>query len=432
MERSSSSATRNSSTSSFGYGVPVVQGDRVFAISDLHTDLPENWSWLQSSFLGGADHSKDALLIAGDISHSQKCIKATLQFLLRKFATVVFVPGNHELWLDAREDTCVDSLAKFDAVLSMCRKLGVHTGPVRVGGGHCLLLPLFSWYDDSLHVSLTGTKYAKLDDEKRWRALWNDYRWCVWPAASALPVQHFARINSDAMARCTIGPGEDVISFSHFLPRKQCLPIWRDHRAEAPSEEWLVGADENAQFMGVNFSRVAGTASLDVQLRRAEAQYGSKRMHIFGHSHRPKDFSLQGVRYVSHPLGYGEERDCIRREGGSSAPLLVWENADRGGGGGREVAGGHAGGDVAGLTHRLSGLSTDLGGGGLASGYDQQASGSSSAAAGGYGGYGYESDGCDESPTPTANAANSAAAWGEAAAVEEYSYDAWSGARWSD
>ena len=38
----------------------------------------------------------------------------------------------------------------------------------------------------------------------------------------------------------------------------------------------------------------------------------------------------------------------------------------------------------------------------------------------------------DESPTPTANAANSAAAWGEAAAVEEYSYDAWSGARWSD
>ena len=49
---------------------------------------------------------------------------------------------------------------------------------------------------------------------------------------------------------------------------------------------------------------------------------------------------------------------------------------------------------------------------------------------------GPSSDACDldgdESPTPTANAANSAAAWGEAAAVEEYSYDAWSGARWSD
>jgi hypothetical protein len=57
------------------------------------------------------------------------------------------------------------------------------------------------------------------------------------------------------------------------------------------------------------FSKVAGSDLIDKQLRQLTAGVGRggaralEHVHCFGHSHRPKDFVLQGVRYVSNPLG---------------------------------------------------------------------------------------------------------------------------------
>lgn len=97
------------------------------------------------------------------------------------------------------------------------------------------------------------------------------------------------------------------------------------------SADWL---SHPAGSTAVKFSKVAGSRLIDQQLRRLAAgarwptqeaahpaegmkagaaqaaplPMGCRHTHAFGHSHRPKDFTLDGVRYVSHPLGYSKER----------------------------------------------------------------------------------------------------------------------------
>jgi hypothetical protein len=68
-----------------------------------------------------------------------------------------------------------------------------------------------------------------------------------------------------------------------------------------------------------NFSRVAGSSGIETQIRRL----GST-AHVYGHQHRNRDRVVDGVRYVSHCLGYPSER----RRGTSiiEGPLTVWEH----------------------------------------------------------------------------------------------------------
>jgi hypothetical protein len=82
-----------------------------------------------------------------------------------------------------------------------------------------------------------------------------------------------------------------VITFSHFLPRQDLIFSTPEERRSDP----LVSRDETPTF---NFTRVAGDARLDRQLRRI----GSV-MHVYGHQHRNRWRSVDGVLYVSNCLG---------------------------------------------------------------------------------------------------------------------------------
>ena len=77
------------------------------------------------------------------------------------------------------------------------------------------------------------------------------------------------------------GSAADVITFSHFLPRKE-LP--------------LPGVHEMA--------KASGCLELEAQLRRVGAK-----LHVFGHTHFSIDRTIDGVRYVQHPLGHTHERN---------------------------------------------------------------------------------------------------------------------------
>lgn len=71
-------------------------GLRVFVLSDLHTDYPENMAWVRS--FPTKRHNKDVLLVAGDVAEMYDNFVFTMSLLRDRFEYVFYVPGNHDLW----------------------------------------------------------------------------------------------------------------------------------------------------------------------------------------------------------------------------------------------------------------------------------------------------------------------------------------------
>ncbi|MFQ5616257.1 MAG: hypothetical protein ACE5GO_07340, partial [Anaerolineales bacterium] len=207
-----------------------------------------------------------------------------------------------------------DSLEKLDAVLSHCASLDIQTNPQKVGAGDpnpAWIVPLFAWYrkpedgDGSLHHPRQG--------EDPDLPMWSDHYFIRWPngVTGFRAAGHFLTLNKPHLQREYAAP---VITFSHFLPRQEL--VWSDpaHRS-GPLPAFL---------QGFNFSRVAGDAKLDAQLRAINAV-----IHIYGHQHRNRYCEIDGVLYVSHCLGYPFERAHGFIRGLGDGPKLIWDTVSK-------------------------------------------------------------------------------------------------------
>ena len=89
----------------------------------------------------------------------------------------------------------------------------------------------------------------------------------------------FARMNVDPPG----GEPRRTITFSHFLPRIDLVPLYvpRKHRALDP---------------------VLGSVRIEEQLRRFAPE-----IHVYGHSHINRSVRIGGVRYVNNAFGYPQE-----------------------------------------------------------------------------------------------------------------------------
>jgi predicted phosphodiesterase len=284
---------------------------RVFALSDIHVDYEVNRSWIYG--LSSADFQDDVLILAGDISYDLKKVQNTLLHLLKKFKYVFLVPGNHDLWI--WKSPFANSLEKFDGLMEMCRSIGVHVSPARVGGESAResvwVVPLFSWYSppekggNSLFVS--GSRIDLT------RYIWADNYYTRWPpiVRSVTVAEFFLQMNEVHLRTLYNAP---VISFSHFLPRRE-LMFGSDRNSKIESE-----ALKRRRRL-FNFSRVAGSAHLEEQIR----QLGSH-IHVYGHQHRNRHKVIDGVSYVSHCLGYPRERKrgIIRLR--ENVPKCIWDS----------------------------------------------------------------------------------------------------------
>jgi predicted phosphodiesterase len=282
---------------------------RVFALSDIHADISANMRWLHR--LSATDYTDAALILAGDVSDSLETLQEALSCLCRKFAQVFFVPGNHELWV--RRQPEVDSIAKFWRILQLCHGLGVYTRPARVGGvnnpGRVWIVPLFSWYMKPEEGS--GSLFVPKEGEDPTLRMWSDNYFTRWPSlpAGMTAADYFLRLNE---AHLGVAYDAPVISYSHFLPRTELIFSTRAEREAAG----MVLTDPYPCF---NFSRVAGCVGIEKHIRRL----GSV-VHVYGHQHRNRNRVLDGVRYVSHCLGYPREQKQRQRHGQVDGPVLIW------------------------------------------------------------------------------------------------------------
>ncbi|MFF7858390.1 metallophosphoesterase [Streptomyces sp. NPDC007904] len=135
-------------------------GGQLWAISDLHIGYAENRA-LVEDMRPGSD--ADWLLVAGDVAETVEDIRWALKTLAGRFAKVVWVPGNHELWTHPGDTVTLRGTARYDHLVEQCRELGVATPedpyPVWDGpGGPVAVAPLFLLYDYSFLPPGCATK----------------------------------------------------------------------------------------------------------------------------------------------------------------------------------------------------------------------------------------------------------------------------------
>jgi len=339
---------------------------RIYCLSDLHTDHVVNLEWLRDRMSPSKSNftSQDLLVVAGDISHDLEILEQSLLYMRERGCQVLFVPGNHEAWMSKHErKVMASSLDKFRAVLQVCKDNGVLVDPCYVTASSppasssnidsddinrypqnpIVILPIQSWYDGTLSFSERLCRGFE-----HWP--WMDFLRCRWPdrfqnpLGSRIPsglVEHLLESNEKniRLVRDTLlqsrqqqedkesdimTAGLSLMTVSHFLPNKQCLPDWADLTAhQFDVENWL---DHGAAEMSAKFAKVAGSSLIDDQIRSilpnqdddrtagGQKQQQQQRrlrrhLHVFGHSHRPKDFTYKGIRYIHNPLGKPRERE---------------------------------------------------------------------------------------------------------------------------
>ncbi|MFE0649502.1 metallophosphoesterase family protein [Streptomyces sp. NPDC059534] len=131
----------------------------VYAVSDLHVRYPANRAFV-ARLRPRTDH--DWLIVAGDVGEFAADVEWALRTLADRFHTVVWAPGNHELWTPPTDPVQLRGEQRYLHLVALCRRLGVVTPedpwPVWRGeGGPVAIVPLHLLYDHTLLPAGTAT-----------------------------------------------------------------------------------------------------------------------------------------------------------------------------------------------------------------------------------------------------------------------------------
>ncbi len=249
---------------------------RLFAISDLHVGHSQN----REALLAMPPHPDDWLIVAGDVGETVGHMQLALDTLQNKFARLLWVPGNHELW--TVPDERLRGEDKYHRLVALCRERGVLTpedeyavwpGP---GGPHVIAL-LFLLYDYSFRPESVPLEGAVAWAEQSGVVCADEHVLHPDPYPSRIAwCEERCRVSEERLGAMA-AQGLPAVLVNHFPLRAELayLPM-------IPRFSLWCGTRRSAQW---------------------HQRFGAK-VVVFGHLHMRRTTWIDGVRFEEVSFGY--------------------------------------------------------------------------------------------------------------------------------
>jgi 3',5'-cyclic AMP phosphodiesterase CpdA len=257
----------------------------LWAISDLHLGDEVNRQALNSI----KPRPKDWLILGGDIGDTEAQLADAFAFFGRRFARLIWVPGNHELWTTSSSPGSPDAArgeARYWALIALARSFGVLTPedpyPIWPGSERPIAIaPLFMLYDYSFRPD-----WIAAPDVVEWAAadgiMMADEMLLVPDPYSDRGAWCAARVAGTAARLAALPPEYATVLVNHY-------PLEREHAL-------LPRIPRFTPWCGTR--RTAGWHNRF----RAVAV-------VYGHLHLPRQFEQDGVQFHEVSLGYPGQWD---------------------------------------------------------------------------------------------------------------------------
>ncbi|WP_411143949.1 metallophosphoesterase family protein [Streptomyces sp. x-80] len=274
---------------------------KLVAVSDLHVRYEENREIVERL---RPESDDDWLLIAGDLGEYVADIRWALTLLSSRFATVVWAPGNHELWTPNGDPVQLRGVARYEHLVAICRELGVLTPedpyPVWEGaGGPVAIAPLFLLYDYTFRPPGVYSKEAALAVAEEAGVVCTDEFFLHPDPYPTREAWCRARVAATEARLAAVPEELPTVLVNHFpLVREPTRPLWHP---------------EFALWCGT-------TATADWPRRFRAATV------VYGHLHIPRLLMCDGVPHQEVSLGY--PREWRRRSGTPGRPVQILPATD--------------------------------------------------------------------------------------------------------
>jgi 3',5'-cyclic AMP phosphodiesterase CpdA len=254
----------------------------LLAVSDLHIAYLENRTVVERLRPLAAG---DWLIVCGDVSELSADVEWALGLLRERFTTVIWVPGNHDLWSVPEDPLKLRGQARYEHLVAVCRRLGVLTPedpyPIwRGAGGPVTVVPLFLLYDYSFGRNVAPTKDQALARAYAAGVVCSDELVLHPDPHPSREAWCDARVRASELRLAERDPELGTVLVNHF-------PL-------TPHPTRVLRHPEFAQWCGT------------VRTADWHVRFGARAV-VYGHLHIPRVTWEDGVPFTEVSLGYPRE-----------------------------------------------------------------------------------------------------------------------------